>query len=328
MLDLKERILDAYATTAELRSDLVKDGIKEYFEALGSGDCPESADLDIAQTRLQSFLKNKLLSPAWLSAISGGMVSDDRSVATIALIFDSVASPLQIPEPVRDAKPKAYRVALSAMAGAVAGITILTPLFQLAFDMRDVGLVIGGPLGAMCAVLVVLRLSRSRFISRLLPRVFRVTKRLPAYDRKNHEQVVRVSIEQWLSQSVALLATFCSSRSWKTEPEADRESTLRRIAERIYSLHGASSESLPVVADELIQEARNCGFEGLDGSPSFLSSADGEQTALTWTKDLLSKYETFGDIAEGDQVRVERLPVVFDGSVIERGLVRKVRDKS
>ncbi|MFC1635823.1 hypothetical protein ACFL5Z_13370, partial [Planctomycetota bacterium] len=81
MLDLKERILEAYASTAKLRRDLVKDGTKEYFEAEGSGNCPESADLDIAQTRLRSFLKKKLLSSAWLSATSGGVVSDDRSVA-------------------------------------------------------------------------------------------------------------------------------------------------------------------------------------------------------------------------------------------------------
>ena len=328
MLDLKERILDAYAATAKLRSDLVKDGTKEYFQAVGSGSCPASADLDIAQTRLRSFLKKELLSPVWLSATSGGVVSDDRSVATVALVFDAVASPLQIPEPARDAKPKAYRVAMSAMAGAVAGIAILTPLFRLAFDMRDVGLVIGGPLGAMCAVLVVLRLSRSRFISRLPPRVFRATERLPAYDRKNHEQVVRVSIEQWLSQSVALLAMFCSSRLWKTEPVANRELAFRRIARLIYFLHGASGESLSVVVDELIQEARNCGFEGLEAPPVFLSSAGGEQAVLAWTKDLLSRYEAFGDIAEGDQVRVERPPVVFGGSVIERGLVRKLRDKS
>jgi len=328
MLDLKERILDAYAATAKLRSDLVRRAAKEYFEALGPGGCPAGTDLDIAQTRLRSFLKKELLSPDWISAASGGAVSDDRSAATVALMFDSVESPLHIPEPARHNEPKAYRVAISAMAGAVAGIAILTPVFRLAFDMRDVGLVMGGPLGALCAVLVVLRLSRSRFLARLLPRVFRVAERLPAYDRKNHEQVVRVSIEQWLNQSVALLATLCSSRSWKTEPTADRESAFRRIAELIYSLHGASSKSLSVVADELIQEARNCGFEGLEGPPAFLSSAGGEQAVLAWTRDLLSRYEAFGDIAEGDKVRVERRPVVFGGSVIERGLVRKLRDKS
>ncbi len=328
MLDLKEKILDAYAVTAKARSELITKAAKEYFVALGSGSCPSNTDLDVAQTRLRSFLKKELLRADLISAISGGAVSDDRSAAAVALMFDALDKPLQIPEPARHNEPKAYRIAISAMAGAVAGLLILTPAFRLAFDMPDVGLVLGGPLGALCAVLIAVRLSKSRFLSRLAPRIFRIAERLPAYDRKNHEQVVRVSIEQWLNQSIALLATLCCWSSWKTEPTADRESAFRRIAELIYSLHAASSESLPVAVDELIQEARNCGFEGLEGPPAFLSSAEGEQAVLDWTKDMLNRYETFGDIAEGDKVKVERRPVVFDGSVIERGLVRRLRDKS
>jgi len=328
MLDLKEKILDAYAVTAKARGELIVKAAKEYFEALDSGSSQSSADLDVAQKRLHSFLKKELLKAQMISVISGGAVSDDRSAAAVALMFDALEKPLHIPEPARHNEPKAYRIAISAMVGAVVGIVILTPAFRLAFDMPDVGLVFGGPLGALFAVLLALRLSRSRFLSRLLPRVFRLAERLPALDRKHHRQAVEVSIEQWLNQSIALLATLCFWRSWKTEPTADKESAFRRIAELIYSLHVASSESLPVAADELIQEARNCGFEGLDGPPAFLSSAEGEQTVLAWTKDLLNKYETFGDIVEGDKVRVERRPVVFGGSVIERGLVRKLRDKS
>jgi hypothetical protein len=328
MLELKERILDAYAATTKLRRDLVENGTKEYFKSMETGICPTSVEFDIAQTRLRSYLKKELLSPVWLSAASNGIVSDDRLMATIALMFDEVVSPLQIPEPARDTKPGAYRVAISAMAGAVAGMAILAPLFRLALDMRDVGLLIGGPLGALGAVLVTFRLSRSRFISRLLRRMFRVTEPLPVYDHKNYEQLVRITIEQWLSQSVALLATICSSKSWKTEPVTDKVSAFQRIAKLIYLLHGTSDESLPVVADELIREARNCGFEGLEAQPAFLSSAGDKQTVLAWTKDLLNRYEVFGDITEGDRVRVERQPVVFGGSVIERGLVRKLRDKS
>lgn len=328
MLDLKEKILDAYAVTAKARGELIGKAAKEYFEALASGSSQSSAEFNVARTRLHSFLKKELLRADLISAISAGSVSDDRSSAAVALMFDALDKPLQIPEPARHNEPKAYRIAISAMAGAVAGIVILTPIFRLAFDMPDVGLVLGGPLGALCAVLLALRLSKSRFLSRLLPRAFRIAERLPAYDRKNHEQVVRVSIEQWLNQSVALLAVLCGWSSWKMEPTADRESAFRRIAELIYSLHASSSESLPVAVDELIQEARNCGFEGLEGPPAFMASAEGEQTVLAWTKDMLNRYETFGDIAEGDKVTVERRPVVFGGSVIERGLVRKLRDKS
>jgi hypothetical protein len=327
MIDLKQSILGAYAATAKLRSDLVKNGTKEYFAAMGAGR-PASADFDIAQTRLRSFLKRELLSPTWVSTVSDGTLSDDHSVATVALTFSAIETPLQILEPARNTKAKTGRIAAGAAVGSVAGMAILTPLFRLAFDMQDVGLVVGAPLGAMCAAVLVARLSRSRFLSKLLPRVFRATERPPGYDRKNHERFVRSSIEQWLTQSVALLTTLCYSRSPKTELAADRESAFHRIAKLIYSLHDASSESLSVVADELIREARNCGFEGLEGPPAFLSSTASEQTVLTWTEDLLSRYEPFGDVAEGDRVRVERRPLVFGGAVVERGLVRKLREKS
>jgi hypothetical protein len=43
---------------------------------------------------------------------------------------------------------------------------------------------------------------------------------------------------------------------------------------------------------------------------------------------LAGRYETFGHITEGDRVTVERPAVVFGGQVVQRGLVRKVRDKT
>jgi hypothetical protein len=328
MLDLKEKILKACARTEKLRQDLLDDAIKEYFETSGASGCPTAGDFDVAQTRTRSLLKRELLSSTWLSAISDGSVIDDRSIATMALTFDSIASPLRIPKPSRHAEPKAYSVALGALVGAVAGMILLTPLFRLAFDMRDVGLVLGGPLGAFIMVLIVCRVSRSKFFLRLLRRVLGVAERLPGYDRRNHEEVVRMCIEQWLNLIIPLLVVLCFYQSWSTETLADKEIAFRRIGRLIYALHCASSESLPVMADELIQEARNCGFEGLDGSPAFLSSVVGPQNVTVWTNDLQSKYETFGHVAEGEQIKIERQPVIFDGRVMERGLVRKLRDKT
>ncbi len=127
--------------------------------------------------------------------------------------------------------------------------------------------------------------------------------------------------------AISLLAALCSWRTRSQDTPADKETAFRKIAGLIYALHRTTPESLSVAADELIQEARNCGFEGLEGSPAFSAGAAGEQSVIAWTSDLLSKYETFGHVAKGDKVRVERRPVVFDGQVMERGLVRKLRDK-
>jgi len=328
MIDLKDKILKAYARTGKLRRELLDNATKEYFETSGLSGSPASGDFDVAQTRTRSLLKRELFSSTWISAISDGSVIDDRSIAAMALTFDSIASPLRIPKPSTRAEPKNYSIALGALLGAVVGMLLLTPLFRLGFDMRDVGLVLGGPIGAFCMVLIVRRLSRSRIFLKLLWRIFGIAEHLPGYERRSHEEVVRMSIEQWLNLIIPLLVVLCFYRSWSTEALADEEIAFRRIGRHIYAMHCASSESLPVMADELIQEARNCGFQGLDGSPAFLSSAVGPQSVIFWTNDLRSKYETFGHIAEGDQVKIETQPVIFDGKVMERGLVRKLRDKT
>jgi hypothetical protein len=328
MADLKETILNAYTRTERLRRELLNKATSAYFETLGGSRSPASGDFEDAQTRARSVLKRELLNSRWLSLISDEPVVDEGSIASMALTFDSIASPLRIPKPPQAREPKAYGVALGALAGAVIGMVILTPLFRLALDMRDVGLVLGGPLGAFCMVMIVCRVTRSRFFVRLMRRVFGVGEGLPGYERRSHEEAVRMSIEQWLNLVIPLLVVLCSYRTWSAKTPADEEAAFRRIGGLIYALHRASSESLPVTADELIQEARNCGFEGLDGSPAFLSPVTYTEKVIVWASDLQGKYETFGHVGEGDQVKVERQPVIFDGKVMERGLVRKLRDRT
>ncbi len=327
MLDVKEKIIEAYTATEKLRRDLINNATDQYFLSLGAGGSPVQAELDIAQTAARSLLKKELLSGAWTSVVSGGTVTDEHSTASVALSFDSIARELLIPEPARHSVPKPYRLAISAMIGAILGMVSLTPLFRLAFDMRDVGLALGGPAGALLAVLIVHRLSRSSILLKIFGRLFGMAPRAGGYDRRSHEGVVRTAIEQWLQMAVPLLAALCSWRTLSEDTPADKESAFRKIAGLIYALHRTAPESLSVAADELIQEARNCGFEGLEGSPAFSAAAAGGQSVIAWTSDLLTKYETFGHVAAGDKVRVERKPVVFDGQVMERGLVRKLRDK-
>lgn len=322
MLDVKEKIVEAYAATEKLRRDLIDNATDQYFVSLEAGDSPSRAELDVAQAAAHSLLKKELLNPTSISLVSGGSVTDEHLAASVALSFDSIARELLIPEPATHSEPKPFRLAVGAMIGAILGMVVLTPLFRLAFDMRDVGLAVGGPFGALCAVLIVHGAGRSRLLRRLLSGRGQIR-----YDRQNHELVVRTSIEQWLNFAVPLLVMSCYCRSRPAAGPADQESAFRRIGALIYALHRTAPESLSVAADELIQQARNCGFDGLEGAPAFLSAASDKQNVIEWTSDLLTKYETFGDVVAGDKVRIERKPVIFDGNVMERGLVRKLRDK-
>jgi hypothetical protein len=199
---------------------------------------------------------------------------------------------------------------------------------RLTLDMRDLGLVIGGPLGAWLAVLITQRMAHIRLITRILPWVFTRPKVLRGVARSEHARNVRTALEQYVDWAVSILAILCAYRQGGPQPGGDAEKAVQKIGRLIHSLHRASAESLPVVAHELIEEAKNSGFEGLDGPPEFIEKTPAEKQVIVWKPDLRNRYEAFGHIVEGDRVAVERPAVIFGGRVVERGLVRKVRERT
>jgi len=263
-----------------------------------------------------------------VTLINGGVKLEESDLALVALNFDGIAQPLQIPGPAVIAEPKTLMLALAGAAGAVGGMFALAPLMRLAFEMRDLGLVLGAPLGALLAVLIAHRVARIRFLTRILPWVFVRPRAWRGAARREQEKTVRACLAQWIDWAVLMLTVLCLHRAGATETGTDRDKALRRIGKLIYVLHRTSPETLPVVAHELIQEAKNSGFEDLEGLPAFLDNERAEREILTWEPTLQNKYEAFGHIVAGDQVMVERPAVVLGGQVVQRGLVRKVREKT
>jgi hypothetical protein len=246
----------------------------------------------------------------------------------VALSFETIARRVRIPGPAAIPEAKTLTLAVAGAAGAVGGMFAGAPLMRLAFEMQDLGLLLGAPLGALVAVLVVHRVARIRLLARILPWIFVRPRAWRGAVRSEHEKTVRACIEQWIDWAVPMLAVLCLHRSGAAEAQTDRDKVLRKIGKLIYALHRTGPESLPVVAHELIQEAKNSGFEGLEGLPAFLGSTREEKQVLAWKPDLQGKYETFGHIVEGDQVVVERQAVILGGQIVQRGLVRKVRDRT
>jgi len=342
MRELQDNIAKAQAATVGLRRDLVHHATKEYFSVLDLVASPAAGDFQAAEARANMVLKQEILSAEAVALINGGANSrlrgndvtpakagvDENDLALVALGFDAIARPLRIPGPVVLTEPKTLTLALAGAAGAVGGMCALAPALRLAVDMRDLGLVLGGPLGALVAVLVMHRLARIRLLARILPWVFVRRKAARGAVRREHEKTVRACVEQWVDWAVPMLTVLCLHRPGAVETDTDRDKALRRIGKLIYTLHRADSETMPVVAHELIQEAKNSGFEGLEGLPAFLDSTREEKLVLTWKPDFQGKYEAFGHIVEGDQVVVEREAVILGGQVVQRGLVRKVRDRT
>jgi len=328
MLELQGNIAKAQAATAGLCRGLVDQAAQEYFRVLDLVRTPAAGDFQAAEARAHMVLKQEILSAEVLTPINAGIKLEERDLALIALGFEGIAPPLQIPGPPVIAEPKTLTLALAGAAGAAGGLFALAALLRLAVDMRDLGLVIGAPVGALLAVLIAHRVARIRLLTRLLPWVFVRPRAWRGAVRREHEKTVRACLVQWVDWAVPTLTVLCLHRAGTGATETDRDKALRRIGKLIYVLHRTSPETLPVVAHELIQEAKNSGFEDLEGLPAFLDQERAEREILTWEPTLRSKYEVFGHIVAGDRVLIERPAVILGGRVVQRGLVRKVRERS
>lgn len=328
MLELQEYIAKVQSATASLCGGLADRAAREYFTTLDMIGSPTTGDFEAAQARANAVLKQELLSAESVTLVNSGTQLDDDSVATIALGFEAIARPLRVPAPAAGTQAKSFTLALAGAGGALGGALLGAALMRLAYDMRDLGLAVGGPLGAFLAVLLMSQMARVRLLAKAMPWLFVKPKALRGAVRSEHEKAVRIAVEQWLDWAIPMLAVLCLNKAGAPQAMTDKDRALKRLGKLIYLLHQAQAASLPIVAHELIQEAKNSGFEGLEGEPVFLEASQDENEVLTWSPDLAGRYETFGHIIEGDRVTVERRAVVFGGQIVQRGLVRKVRDKA
>jgi hypothetical protein len=321
MVDPEIRITTMRQGTAKLRKSLVKQVVSEYSRVILSGDSTRPNHHETAVTHIQTLLKKRLFSADCLSILDREQAKDPHWVNALALAFDAVSVPLTMAAPVPRSGPRLMPVAIAGAVGAGVGMLILTPLAKFALDMRDLGLALGGPMGAFFAILLYWRLSRVRLFQWITGR-----SSMAHIDVGQQQAVARLAIEQWLDMSLVVLTLLCDTASNQTSGFKESHKILRQLSRKIYALHHASQDALSVTADEVILEARNLGFEGLDGQPEFLESTQrAASETIVWYASLAGRYEMFGHINEGDSVRVERKPVVLEGQVMERGLVRKVR---
>jgi len=328
MLELQQNITKIQSATTELRRHLIDEATGDYFTTLDVLGSPAASDFEAAQERARLVLKQELLSPEAVTQINGGTSLDEESLAQLAISFETIARPLRVPSPTMSAEAKPVTLALAGAGGALGGMLLGAALLRLAYDMRDLGLAAGAPIGAFLTVLLVYGLARTRIITKVLPWLFVRPKALRGATRREHGKAVRAAVEQWVEWAVPMLAVLCMHRAAPTKVRTDSDKALRRIGKLVYTLHQSPPESLPVVAHELIQEAKNSGFEGLDGQPAFLEAGGTELQTIVWEPGLQSRYEAFGHITEGDRVAIERPAVVFGGRVVQRGLVRRVRDRA
>jgi hypothetical protein len=160
-----------------------------------------------------------------------------------------------------------------------------------------------------------------------------LAKKEQQIDRARYAEQIRAHIEIWVA------ALFRCVRLYHGRTEADRsagsESELvSRLGPVINRMHLSNAETLAAAAHELIVESKNLGFGGLEGEPGFIdrkmSSEKSPGSSLrrfVWSSECLETHAVFGAVEVGDLVQEEKVPVLFQGAVTEKGLVRKVRQR-
>ena len=97
------------------------------------------------------------------------------------------------------------------------------------------------------------------------------------------------------------------------------------LARAIAGLHRTDSAGLPTAAEAVLLEARRLGLDGLAAPPRYTQPDQASRPRLHWDAELARQYRAFGLIEDGDTVIVEDEPVIVNGSVLEKGRVRKQR---
>ena len=366
-MSAKDDLLNAAKTAHDHMAPGATDAAVQAFMAnLGESRCPSPEELQSAMNAARSKLRDVLFNRTTIQMLVGRDTPTDDRLAAMKLSFNGFEPPLKSPPLPACTELPPMRLPLAAMLGAVLGALIGSPVGLYFLAMRDVGLLVGAPLGALVVTWALDQASRSAWLSRTLIATLGVatavevwaylsvnplaaiwqklsgrkslqrivvyllliallvfTRRRATYERAILEQSVRQTIDNWLHGALVVLVVLIERRDGQADGAHRTDKGITELGKRIMELHAASADKLPGLAQEVIDAARDAGFEGLDGLNASRHTTD--EGVLTWVDSMRERYGTFGHIEAGDMVRVEQEPVVRDGEVLEKGLVRKQR---
>ena len=176
--------------------------------------------------------------------------------------------------------------------------------------------------------------SRFGFLRRLLGYVvfawvIWLLKPKPSYAPTHYRQEVETIVEQWLRTSVSVIVVLMyrvrqgndalSSETAQMKKEMDRVTkNMVGLAEVTAKINRRPRDGRDNLFFELVQMFKNLGFEIPD-------AATENESDFIWEETSGERFEMFGVVKLGDQVCVEEHPVMQNGTIVKKGLVRRIR---
>ncbi len=155
--------------------------------------------------------------------------------------------------------------------------------------------------------------------------ILKNTVKKPNLNSVEYRELVTAVLNIWIIMIVQAARLIVLSENSDNKEYELNKINADKLLEYIYKLYYSETENLPVVASEIISYLKTQGFEGVDKIPSFISNNSPEQQSFIWEAGLDTKYEALGVVEAGDKVLVESVPIIKDGEIITKGIVRKIR---
>ena len=343
-----------WTQTAPLRAKAAAAGTAAFFESLPEG-MPEERDVAAAERNAERAASEELVPELFLSLPGEPMTEGE--VSRLSLRAKAMFPRLALPRPEAEGSPLPLPVGIAAALGSLAGMAVFAPAAELLLGNREGGIFLGAPLGALAFVLAVSHLGKSRWLLRslmvilglatlrdaisfaggdllfsrgwtllgkkrrgpvrilLFPALFLLLllagKGKRCYDRARYEASVKEALLAWADGAVRIAAM--GAKFSAPFPRETGEECLEAFAAKILSMEGLPPGDIPQGLEELVSDVKNLGFRR-EGKRSFPWHAAGEE-----------KYRPFGAVEEGDLVTVEMEPLLRNGRILSRGVVRRVR---
>lgn len=286
---------------------------------------------EAAASAARSAAKQVLFSADVFDRLVGRQLEAPKRAA-LEMSFDALATPLRLAPSVQLVPLPRIGACVAVLAVGLLGMLAGGRMSSLIAVDRGTCNLIGGSLGVVIVVALLADHHRLPWVRAALawltPRELRSAT--GSWSASEISQV-RVSIEQWAASAALLIVAFSGEEGGRQSGDetAALRATLAALGARLAALHSAKAADLPVAVDELLVEARRLGFEGIDGPAQHSAArAESARQSLRWDEALAERYSAFGYVEPGDAVFVEREPVVHQGRVLEKGVVRKQRGAS
>ena len=128
-------------------------GVRAFIATIGDSPCPSADEIQSAMNAGRRKIVEVIFSRDVVLIIGGGDMPDEHRLNSIKQEFSLFEPPLDAPPLPAVTEMMGSRIAFAAALGAILGTLIGSPICIYLLAMRDVGLLLGPPIGAFLTTL-------------------------------------------------------------------------------------------------------------------------------------------------------------------------------